>query len=214
MIKDRFFMTGLGAGLVIGALLLALMGKAEGLATNDKSTTPLTKEQIVEQAEVLDLKVVDSSEELLTETEWTEVMVEKSGKLQGGATEEPKQSNPAVEPTNPGEPIAPAKTSSEASKTTKPTVKTPTAPAKSAGTTPTAKPKSSEVIPFRIKGGSNLTDIAKGLKKAGVITNSEQFIKEATSQKVNTKLREGSYTFSEEDTHKSIITKITTIPSR
>ncbi|HEY2491371.1 MAG TPA: hypothetical protein VGI33_00320 [Paenibacillus sp.] len=214
MIKDRFFMTGLGAGLVIGALLLALMGKAEGLATNDKSTTPLTKEQIVEQAEVLDLKVVDSSEELLTEAEWTEVMVEKSGKLQGGPTEEPKQSNPAVEPANPGEPIAPAKTSSEDSKTTKPTVKAPTTPSKSAAITPTAKPKSSEVIPFRIKGGSNLTEIAKGLKKAGVITNSEQFIKEATSQKVNRKLREGTYTFTEEDTHKSIITKITTKPSR
>lgn len=216
MIKDRVFMTGLGAGLVIGALLLALMGRAEGITSNDKPTTPLNREQIEKQAKTLDLKVVESSEELLTEAEWKQVMVEKSGKLQGGSTKEPKQSEPAVKPANPEKPGTPDKTSSN-SKTTKPTVKTPTAPSKStAATTPTttAKPKSSEVITYKIKEGNNLTEIAEGLKKAGVIANSGQFIKEAASQKVNTKLREGSYTFSDEETYKSIINKITMKPSR
>ncbi|MGF7048772.1 hypothetical protein J2T13_003280 [Paenibacillus sp. DS2015] len=216
MIKDRFFMTGLGAGLVIGALLLALMGKAEDLVPNDKPTTPLTKEQIEEQAEALDLKVVDSSEELLTEAEWTEVMVEKSGELQGGSTEEPKQSLPAEEPSNPEKPVTPAKSDNDDNNTKNSTIKTPNAPSESTASTPTTtvKPKSSEGISYRIREGNNLTEIAEGLKKAGVISNSEQFIKEANAQRVNRLLREGYYTFSDEETNNSIIAKITMKPSR
>ena len=53
MIRNRFFMFGLGVGLIAGALLLQLMisGRA----------APLTKEQLIKEAAKLNLTVVDNA---------------------------------------------------------------------------------------------------------------------------------------------------------
>ncbi|MFD2878748.1 hypothetical protein ACFTAO_26680 [Paenibacillus rhizoplanae] len=60
MMKNRFFMLGLGVGLIAGALLLQLMiaGRA----------APLTKEELIQQATRLNLTLVDPAEASATAT--------------------------------------------------------------------------------------------------------------------------------------------------
>lgn len=55
MIKNRSFLFGLGTGLITGALLLQLMISG--------GAAPLTKEQVLQGAEKLNMKVIDESAE-------------------------------------------------------------------------------------------------------------------------------------------------------
>lgn len=55
MIKNRSFLFGLGTGLITGALLLQLMISG--------GAAPLTKEQVLQGAEKLNMKVIDESSE-------------------------------------------------------------------------------------------------------------------------------------------------------
>lgn len=55
MIKNRSFLFGLGTGLITGALLLQLMISG--------GAAPLTKEQVLQGAEKLNMKVIDEAAE-------------------------------------------------------------------------------------------------------------------------------------------------------
>lgn len=205
--KNRSFMSGLGVGLIMGAILLQLMIVGEGQVSplKDQSANDLTREEIEEKAKALDLKVTESSEQLLTEEEWKQQKLEQSSQPQGETTQVPTQATPAKEvtkPSSPNEPVKKEETSSTVvspkTQTTVPT-KTPVSPSK------TVAP---QVVEYKIKKGSNLTNIAEDLEKIGVITSSDQFIKQAAEQKINRKIREGSYTFNKGESIESIISKI------
>lgn len=56
MIKNRSFLFGLGTGLITGALLLQLMISG--------GAAPLTKEQVLQGAEKLNMKVIDEAANL------------------------------------------------------------------------------------------------------------------------------------------------------
>lgn len=199
MMRNRSFMFGLGLGLIIGAVLLQLMIIGERQTSNMGNPTDvnLTKEQIQEKAEELDLKVVDPAEELLTQEEWTQKKIEESSKMQGATTEIPEVNEPAVVPDEPSTPNKPLEENTTID------VVSPKTP--NVDQTETQTPKK---IDYKINKGSNLTDVAAGLEKIGVISNSNQFIKEATKQKVNTKILDGNYTFVQGESFESIISKI------
>ncbi|AOZ94250.1 hypothetical protein [Paenibacillus crassostreae] len=199
MMRNRSFMFGLGLGLIIGAVLLQLMIIGEGQTSNMENVTDviLTKEQIQEKAEELDLKVVESSEELLTKEEWTQMKIEESSKLQGTTTVKPEVSEPTVVPDEPSVPDKPIEQNTTLD------VVSPKEPKVDRTETQTHKK-----MDYKIDKGSNLTDVAVGLEKIGVISNSNQFIKEATKQKVNTKILDGNYTFVQGESFESIISKI------
>ncbi|MDR0270052.1 peptidase [Paenibacillus sp.] len=201
MIKNRSFMIGLGSGLLAGALLLQLMnvGAEHQVSSLAPEVGKLTKEQLQEQAEAMDLMIVDADDKRMTEVEWKQQMINKSSKPQGSGPSAPTAGNAAKAPKTPEQPAAPdSKTSNQAPKTDAPSAsKAPQTPE-----TPS--------VTVKITSGSNLTDVAATLKKSGVISDADSFVQKGRSRKMSTKVRSGSYVFKPGEDFDSIIAKITT----
>lgn len=215
MFRNRNFMLGLGIGLIAGAFLLQLMNLGQG-----QQNKPVTVEQIQQAAEKLRLKVVSEDERLLTEEEWKAEM-EKKVEEEAAAEEpvQPKQPDTPAKPAVPQEPHSDGGGASGGSATSKSETAVPAAPelpdAKAPATAESASVNQPEpvTVKYKIAYGDSLTAVADGLKKAGVISSSEAFIKEASKRGINTKIRTGTYSFQIGEKYSSIITKITAKPS-
>lgn len=203
MIKNRSFMTGLGIGLLLGALLLQLMIVGQGKESGSNTAAPLklSKEQLQQQADAMNLQVFGPEDKLMTEDEWKQQMVEQSAKPQGSGTNSPEAGSPAVSPEKPGQPTTPGAVDKQSP---------PGEPAAKNPKSPTSPPI--QTIELQITKGSNLEDVAGKLKKAGVISDSGAFIQKGRSQKMSTKIQTGKYTFTPGEDLNSIINKITTKP--
>ncbi|MHA0855994.1 hypothetical protein [Paenibacillus sp. CMAA1364] len=196
MMRSRSFMSGLGVGLIIGAALLQLMlvGERQANVIDTPSEVTLTREQLEEQAKELDLEVVDSSDQLMTEEQWKQLKLQEGAEPTGKSTEAPNA---------PSSPTKPKENDDELATTN---IQSPK--------DPVVEPKNKVVVNYKIDKGRNLTEVAKGLEQVGVITDTNQFIKEASRQKVNTKIREGNYSFAKGESYQSIISKIRIESSR
>ncbi|WP_341347834.1 hypothetical protein [Paenibacillus sp. FSL H3-0469] len=201
MMKNRFFMLGLGIGLIAGALLLQLMiaGRA----------APLTKEELIRQAASLNLTVLDPAEAAATATPSPEKAAETEASGAPAATPVTPASTPVVPPkpaavpnaaATPGKPSAPAQPQSTAAPVTK-------APA-----TPEAPVAAVDgAITLKIPTGITLAQTADLLAEAGVIEDKNKFLKTANSRKVNTIIQYGSYSFTKGESINSIIDKLITV---
>jgi hypothetical protein len=205
MIKNRFFMLGLGAGMIAGALLLQLMlaGRA----------VPLTKEQLVKEAAKLNLTVVDKTETGAEGTPAPENGAQDQGAL---GTAEPSAPAVSASPSPAATPKAAAKPSAAV------TPGQPSAPSKPAGdatgtgAVPPASPTSPEVdvngnISVRIPTGITMTQTADLLVEAGVIQDKAKFLQTANSRKANKIIQYGSYSFAKGESINSIIDKLITV---
>ena len=197
MIKNRTFMMGLGAGLVLGAVLLQLMLVGERSMTSGEERE-WSKEQVVKAAESLNLKVVESSDELMTEEQWEEKKKGKNGESQGTSTGSPSRPSDAGTPDSPQKPVSPNESKSPADS---PDAKKPSVP----------KDPTPAKIAYVIKRG-NLADVAKGLQNAGIIKDKEAFIKAATAKGINKFIQQGTFYFTPGEDANSIISKISTKP--
>ncbi|WP_410769227.1 hypothetical protein [Fontibacillus sp. BL9] len=194
MIRNRQFMTGLGIGLIVGALLLQVMLIGQGQAGKLK-----TREQVEQAAAALNLKVVETNQELLTEEEW---------KAKSEETEQPEEGeaggiNETKDPDDPEAPDTPAA----------PADPEDSDPSGSLAVPETATPESPKEpdkgsVKYKIAYGSTLTGVAEGLHKAGVISDKEAFLKQAKAKHINTKVRTGTFTFEVGEDYNSIISKI------
>ncbi|MCJ8010632.1 hypothetical protein MUG84_02605 [Paenibacillus sp. KQZ6P-2] len=203
MIKNRSFMIGLGSGLLVGALLLQLMnvGTDQQAHQQTPAVDKLTKEQLQEQAEAMNLKVVDPDDKLMTEAEWKQQMIDKSSKPQGSGVKAPAAGAKTEAPKTPQQPASPdPKADGQTPKTEEHAAsKSPQAPA-------------SPSVSVKISSGSNLTDVADTLKESGIISDAASFVQEGRSQKKSTKILTGTYEFTPGEDFNSIISKITTKP--
>ncbi|ETT53694.1 hypothetical protein MKZ07_09645 [Paenibacillus sp. FSL P4-0338] len=198
MIKNRFFMLGLGIGLIAGALLLQLMIAGRAL--------PLTKEELIRQAASMNLTIVDPAEAAATATPSPEKAAE--AKTSGAPAATPASTpvvppKPAAAPSvaaTPGKPSAPAQPQSTASPVTKTPV-TPEAPVAVVD----------GVISLKIPTGITLAQTADLLAEAGVIEDKNKFLQTADSRKVNTIIQYGSYSFNKGESINSIIDKLITV---
>lgn len=195
MIKNRTFMMGLGAGLVLGALLLQLMLVGERSMTSGEERE-WSKEQVVKAAESLNLQVVESSDELMTEEQWEENKKKKKNESQGTSAESPSRPSDAGTPESPKKPASP-KISKSPADSPDPDAKEPSVP----------KDPTPAEIAYVIKRG-NLADVAKGLQNAGVIKDKEAFIKAATAKGINKFIQQGTFYFTPGEDVNSIIAKI------
>ncbi|WP_339218294.1 hypothetical protein [Paenibacillus sp. FSL H8-0332] len=199
MMKNRFFMQGLGVGLIAGALLLQLMiaGRA----------APLTKEELIRQATRLNLTLVDPAEASATPS--PEEGAEAPASQAAAKPAATPASTPAIPPkpaatpsaaATPGKPSAPAQPQSTAEPVTKAPV-TPGAPAVAVN----------GVISLRIPTGITLAQTADLLAEAGVIEDKNKFLQTANSRKVNTIIQYGSYNFTKGESINSVIDKLITV---
>ncbi len=199
MIRNRQFMTGLGIGLIVGALLLQIMMIGQG-----QSGKLQTKEQIEKAAAALDLKVIASNQELLTEQEWQQ----KAEQEQDGMQEGTKPTD-ALEPADPNEPKKPDTPADPELSGTNGSV---AAPETTSPIAPKEPDKSS--VKYKISYGSTLTGVADGLLKVGVISDKEAFLQAAKDKKINYKVRTGTFTFDLDEDFDSIISKISSGTSK
>lgn len=200
MIKNRHFMMGLGVGLIVGALLLQLM-----LIGQEGSGKLWTKEQVEQAAELLNLKVVEHDDELLTKEEWEAQSGQATGLDEALKLEsKDKKGNAPKDPKAPSLPDTPATTDDGTKDTAKAT--SPETPKTDAPEEP-KKPEAAEVQ-YKISYGNTLTNVADGLHKKGVIANKNEFIKQAKARKINSKIRTGTYSFQVGEDYDSIIDKI------
>ncbi|MFM9277288.1 endolytic transglycosylase MltG [Paenibacillus jiagnxiensis] len=200
MLKNRTFMLGMGTGMIAGALLLQLAIIGQGQSKAADAPRELTREEVEVAAQRFGLQVSDSTDPLMTEEQWRQKVIEK-----GSQTPEepaaPKSADAASEPK------APQQLQTGKPETAVPQAGNHTVQAAEQPAAPEATP-----IRYRIVPGSSLNSVAEGLQKAGVIENADAFQKAANEQKINTKIRSGTYSFREGETFNSIITKITTPP--
>lgn len=198
MIKNRSFLLGLGTGIAAGALILQLaligQGQAGGDQTLDLST--LTREQVQEAADELELKVYDASAEVMTEEEWTEARAEEQA--QGNSTS--SSANSGKKPSSDGP---------DASTPEQPDQ--PAAPENSQAPKPADKPAPG-TISYRVINGATLNDVADHLSSLRVLDNRDAFIEEARKQKINNKIQVGSYEFTEGESIDSVISKLISGP--
>ncbi|WP_025719839.1 endolytic transglycosylase MltG [Paenibacillus sp. 1-18] len=214
MIKNRSFMLGMGTGLVTGALLLQLAMIGQG-QSQPSSMDPknMTREQLEKAAAGLNLQISDSSDPKMTEEEWRNKVIKEGSKT----PTTPQKAKPAQTPSTPKAPAnsAPSTASKPAASTT--IMKNPEQPqtkGSGAATTPdTPKQPATPQVRYSIASGSNLRSVASGLEKAGVVSDASAFEAAAKAQKINTKIRTGTYQFAKGEDFGSIITKITKKPS-
>lgn len=208
MIKNRFFMLGLGAGLIAGALLLQLMiaGRA----------VPLTKEQLIKEAAKLNLTVVDKAEAGANASAAPEDGIE------GKAPEATAKASAAAEQTANPSPSPAATPKAAVAPSAAATPGKPSAPAKPESSVPNtgAAAPSSPVSPVvainggisvRIPTGITLAETAELLADAGVIQDKAKFLQTADSRKANKIIQYGSYTFAKGESINSIIDKLITV---
>ncbi|MNO98021.1 YceG-like family protein [compost metagenome] len=179
---------------------------------------PLTKEQVLQGAEKLNLKVIDESTESPSEESALEGadQDQKNVGLADGSQENVAPTEPAVAaspapvvtPTvsdapdkvnAPKEPSTPKEGAVEKPEvTTAPTAVTPVTP----------KVTSNAVISVRIPSGSTLTETANILEKAKVIKDKAGFLKAANKRGINKKIQSGSYNFNKDESLDSILEKL------
>jgi hypothetical protein len=210
MMKNRSFLFGLGTGLIAAALLLQLMISG--------GAAPLTKEQVLQGAEKLNLKVIDESTESPSDESASEdaEQDQKNVGITDGSQENVAPSEPAVaaspapvvSPTvsdNPNKVIPPKEPSTPKEGTVeKPGVTT----APSAVTPDKPKVTANAGVVVRIPSGSTLTKTADILEKAEVIKDKASFLKAANQRQINTKIQSGSYTFNKDESLDSILEKL------
>jgi hypothetical protein len=206
--KNPKFMFGLGIGLILGALLLQIMNMGQGTSNLD-----LGKDEVIEAANRLGLKIVEPTEKLMTEEEWKEkskTEQEQDNKdTQKDTNASNKDAKTSTAPETPKTPSAPSSSDTEAKTTTPQPPSTPT----TAQVDQTQKPVAANTpaakeISFTINKGDFLSDVSSGLEEAGVISSAKEFQKEANAKKVNYKLKIGTYIFTAGEEYSSIISKI------
>lgn len=177
---DRSFWTGLGIGIIVGALLLQLLltgqqvQPAQQTAEDDGEALVYT----VEEAEALAQAAVSRA---LAEQQ-------KSGdkaETQKEGTESAKQS---VKPS-----ASPDKTDNKPGGSVKPSATPKSSPKPSPPPSATAKPLKEQVV--RIVPGSNLTDAAALLLQHGLIGSEADFILYMEKQKPAATIRAGYFKF-------------------
>ncbi|WP_340024080.1 hypothetical protein MHI24_03020 [Paenibacillus sp. FSL K6-1096] len=211
MMKNRYFMLGLGAGLIAGALLLQLMiaGRA----------APMTREELVREAARLNLTVVDPADAAAQATASPDEGA-PGGPAQGVDGEPAAEATQAAVPSATPAPAATPKAAAAPSAAATPG--SPSAPAQPESSPAggeakaPAAPESPEsaangAISVRIPTGITLAQTADVLAEAGVIQDKDKFLQAANSRKVNKIIQYGSYSFAKGESINSIIDKLITV---
>ncbi|MWC26538.1 hypothetical protein [Paenibacillus sp. MMS18-CY102] len=178
MIKDKRFLAGLGAGIIVGGLLLQVMIVGEGgsgVKDDERLYTEQEVQQLVEQAK---------SGKDATEASSDKQAQEDTGAAGDQVSAGDKDEKPVEQAT----PTTPTKKPASPS-TEEPTDSTaPTAPEQpkqgtaNAVTKPNVQETAKPVI-IRIKPGMNLTQTAKILTDNGIITSQSKFIAKMRNDK-------------------------------
>ncbi|SDT46402.1 hypothetical protein SAMN05444162_4413 [Paenibacillaceae bacterium GAS479] len=188
---SRSFWTGLGLGIMIGALLLQLLLIGQTAPELDNTAVSADEQPVytVEEAEALAQTAVARAL-----ADW-----DKTGESKGTGTEQTsatgsgsgKGSKPSPTPTTAaGKGVKDAGTPS-----TKPNTSTKSQPAASSKPVSKGKasPKPETELVIRIMPGSNLTDTAALLKKHGLVDSEQSFIRYMEGQKTAANIRAGYF---------------------
>ncbi|GMK40752.1 hypothetical protein PCCS19_38080 [Paenibacillus sp. CCS19] len=193
MLKDRRFLTGLGAGIVAGALLLQLMTMGQQTAElpgADSSDQPIYTEQEVEQ--MIEKAKAEAKAEANAAASDTSKQAEEE---QVKSPEEPTAPNPPAKPEEATEAQQPEQ---------------PSAP--DAGSASEGKEQAATIkqVVIRIEPGANLTSTAKLLADNGLIASESKFISKMKNDKKL--VRAGYFAFKGEPSLDEVVKTLTSQP--
>jgi Predicted periplasmic solute-binding protein len=196
VLKDRRFLSGLGAGIIAGALLLQLMTigqQTAELPDSDQSNEPIYTEQEMQQ--MVEKAKEDAKAEANAEANATSPDSSQANNEQG------------TKPEEPAAPITPSKPedTKEAVQPEPPTV--PDAGAAKANAEQSAEVKQ---VVIRIEPGTNLTSTAKLLADNGIISSQSKFI--STMKSGKKLVRAGYFAFKGEPTLDEVVKTLTGQP--
>ena len=186
--KYKYFLRGLGVGLILSALILCI---------SYRSSRPDSNESIVDQAKELGMVFPQGTqppglvdEAVPTATPTPAPTRNSSG---AGVTGE-DTAQPEVAAASPKVAVSPEPTPESAAKSTpKPTSR----PKKTVKPKSTAKPASSGSggtgVEFKVRGGLLSSSVAREMKAAGIIQNDKKFDEYLVKGGYATKIREGVY---------------------
>lgn len=202
--KLKYYMRGLGIGIILTTLILTISNPKERLSDSE----------IMKRAEVLGMEMKADSTESLTEAlDNIKPTVEPTESVQ----------EPSVTPSGSPEPSDSAKVSITPTPTTAPTsapepsptpkpIPTPIVEATPSVKAPdeTANPHGSEEITFTVKSGMSSGQVAALLVEKGLVDNAEDFNKYIVKVGKASIIRVGTYTLPKDTTYQEIVIKLTT----
>ncbi|WP_127531915.1 hypothetical protein [Paenibacillus kobensis] len=210
MFKERRFLVGFGAGIIVGGLLLQLMMTAQ----QEPSELINSDEQLYTKQEV-DQLIEKAKKEALTG--------EDAASATDQAAEDTAAANPSkpVQPSDPDAPSDPAGSAdkgknAEAPQTPKQPdavqAEQPSQPTADKPDVPAAPDKAADTAPvvIRIEPGMNLTKTAKLLADNGIITSQSKFIAKMKSDKKL--VRAGFFAFTGKPTLEQTVDTLTGQP--
>ena len=209
--KKKYFIRGLGAGILFASIIMSV------------SYYTMTDKEIIKRAEKLGMVMADKDssqndiEEQLNKLEETKkptVEPTKEAKPTDNPTNTPTNSlapsatvEPTTEPTK--EPTVIPTVEPTVAPTVEPTKEPTVAPTVAPTNKPTIKPTQTPQMSIKITKGMHSAQVAKALKKAGVIKDADDFDEYLCNNGYDSKLVIGTYTFEKNEDYKSIAKKIT-----
>jgi len=195
--KLKYYMRGLGIGIILTTLILSLGGMKE----------KLTDKEIIQRAGVLGMVMEKSDSELDDVLSTIKPTIIPSAAPTSEITKEPT-AEPTSEPTE-----APTEAPTVAP-TAEPTAKPTAVPTAEPTAVPTpvveiTPPKEVEgKITFTIKKGMISSDVAQLLKDSGIIKDADDFNQYIIKVGKDSFIRIGTYSFPKDITYEEIVAKI------
>ncbi len=198
--KLKYYMRGLGLGIILTTLIFAIGVKQEKLS--DK--------EIIKKAKALGMVMEDGNKNLEEVLDSINPSITPSVMPSITPTAEPT-AEPSVEPTI--EPTAQPTVEPTAQPTVEPTVQPTVEPTKSPEPSPTGTPNDEEQanteISFVIKSGMSSGKVATMLEDIGLIDDGEDFNQYIVNVNKASIIRVGSYSIRKGASYEEIVTMIT-----
>ncbi|MGG4395419.1 hypothetical protein ABEX25_14050 [Paenibacillus thiaminolyticus] len=194
MFKDRRFLIGLGAGMIIGSLLLQLT------LIGERAAEPLSEAELRRQAERAGYELIPQG-------------AMADGTAEGGAAAQPHTpaSSGAPSKEEGAEKKAAGGSDSEANPASSAAKKQDPPPAEKKQVPPLTEVKQEAKI--KVAYGSGSRDIAKQLADAGIVESAEEFERYVAKQKKQGKLRTGTFLFPVPSTMEEALRILTSKPN-
>lgn len=196
MLKDRRFLSGLGAGIIAGALLLQLMTMGQQtseLPDADQLDQPMYTEQEVQQ--MVEKAKAEAKAEASAESNAAAADSKQVADDQDKVQEKPAAPTPPSKPEDAKEAEQPEQ---------------PTAPDAGTASADVEQPVTVKQVVIRIEPGANLTSTAKLLADNGLIASQSKFI--STMKNDKKLVRAGYFAFKGEPSLDEVVKTLTGQP--
>ncbi|MCG7407465.1 hypothetical protein MH117_08525 [Paenibacillus sp. ACRRX] len=210
MFRNRYFLIGLGTGIIIGVLLLQIM------LIGQKSVPQLTEQQLIREAERQGFDLVQKRSSALSErSSTTEANPPAKDTVRTSALDQPSKADKASKDAGAVSSISKQQPDNikikQVDKTQVSSV--PTNVKKDSSQKTSTKPKEKQSKSIRIIPNSSASSVSKQLADADIVDDAASFEAYIKKQKKQTKLRAGTFNFEVLSSYEKALAVLTSHPN-